>query len=433
VNKPEASPLRLARPAVDGDGAALGAVSTPGNRVEGVPPPHGGRLTARLAGPEERERWLDQVPVLNSVTLSARETADIECMAVGAFSPLEGFLGKADYESVVAGMRLANGLVWSLPVTLAATADEVLVLKKGGDVVLRDLQGEALAILHLEEIYAYDREQEAESVFRSSDPAHPGVAALAAQGEWLLVLRLPRGRPFVEYRLTPREMRRAIADRAWRAVAGFAARDPINRAHEYLTKCALEQVDGLLVHALVGETPDGDLPAEVRMKAYDVLLGGYYPPERVLLGVFPAALRGAGPREAIFHALCHKNYGCSHFIVTRDHAGMGSQAGTVDAQDAFGEFTAEELGITPLFFEYAFWCNACGSMATIKTCPHGPADRITWSGPEVRRRLAAGGSLPEEFTRPEVAAVLRAALAESTTGARGSHGQGGGTSDAAIR
>jgi sulfate adenylyltransferase len=421
VNKPETSPLRLASPAYDPGRFAEAPPPPDGAGRRESPaeigrPPHGGRLTARLAAPDERDRWLDQVPVLNSVTLTAREVADIECLAVGAFSPLEGFMGRADYESVVADMRLASGLAWSLPVTLAATAEEVLVLKQGGDVVLRDPQGEPLAILHLDEIYAYDREEEAEGVFRTSEAAHPGVAALLAQGEWLLggkvtVLRLPRGRPFVAHRLTPREVRRAVADRGLRTVVGFQTRNPIHRAHEYITKCALEQVDGLLLHPLVGETKGDDIPADIRMQAYEALMKGYYPEDRVLLSVFVAAMRYAGPREAVFHALCRKNYGCTHFIVGRDHAGVGSYYGTFDAQDIFGEFTKEELGITPMFFDHSFWCTACGAMATAKTCPHGPADRVALSGTEVRRRLSSGEPLPPEFTRPEVAEVLRAAYA----------------------
>lgn len=355
--------------------------------------------------------------MLNSVTLTAREVADIECLAVGAFSPLEGFMGKADYRSVVADLRLANGLVWSLPVTLTATADEVLQLKRGGDVVLRDPHGEALAILHLEDIYAYDREEEAESVFRTSDAAHPGVAALLTQGEWLLggkvtVLRLPRGRPFVSYRLTPREVRRAMADRGWRTVVGFQTRHPIYRPHEYLTKCALEQVDGLLLHPVAGEPTDAGFPTDVCLQAYEALIAGYYPHDRVLLSLFVAALRYAGPREAIFDALCRKNYGCTHFLVGRDHAGVGNYYGTFDAQDIFGEFTADELGIEPMFFDQSFWCLVCGGMATAKTCPHGPDARVLLSGAEVRRRLSSGEPLPLEFSRPEVADVLRGAFTD---------------------
>jgi sulfate adenylyltransferase len=392
----------------------LEIAATPGPRVglEPGPAPHGGVLTPRLSSPEERDRWLEAAPQLPSVALTAREVSDLECLAVGAFSPLEGFIGQKDYESVVAEMRLSSGLVWSLPVTLAATAEEALRIRSADNLVLRDPAGEPLAILHLEEVFAYDREEEAERVFRTSDPAHPGVTALLDQGEWLLggkvsVLRLPRRRAFVQYRLTPHETRRAIADRGWRTVVGFQTRNPIHRAHEYLTKCGLEVADGLLLHPLVGETKQGDVPAEARMRAYQALLAHYYSQERVLLAVFPAAMRYAGPREAIFHAVCRKNYGCTHFIVGRDHAGVSNYYGSFDAHDIFGEFTEEELGILPLFFDHAFWCRRCGQMATTKTCPHGESERVSLSGTEVRRRLAEGEEIPEEFSRPEVAAVLR--------------------------
>src|SRR5207244_796030 len=314
VNKPETA-LRLAHAPEEllpPDPAEASHTHLPG------PPPHGGRLTSRLAHPDERDRWLDQVPHLPSVILTPREVADIECLAVGAFSPLEGCLGKSDHESGLA-------------------------LRRAGGVVRRGPLGGPLAVLHLEEVFAYDREEEAEGVFRTSDPAHPGVAALLAQGEWLLggrvtVLRLPRGRPFVSYRLTPREVRLAVADRGWRTVVGFQTRNPIHRAHEYLTKCALEQVDGLLLHPLVGERKGHDIPDDFRVQAYEVLMEGYYPKDRVLLSVFVAAMRYAGPREALFHAICRKNYGCTHFIVGRDHAGVGNFYGTFDAQDLLREF-----------------------------------------------------------------------------------------------
>lgn len=387
-------------------------IATPGLDSEVLATPHGGRLTPRVVSPEERERWLEAVPALPSVGLNAREISDIECLAVGAFSPLEGFMSKADYTSVVVEMRLDSGLPWGIPVTLSATTDEALSLRRAAAVVLRDRDGEPLAILHLEEVFAYDREEEAELVFRTSDLAHPGVAALVEQGEWLLggrvsVLRLPRARPFVRYRLTPHETRVAIAERGWRQVVGFQTRNPVHRAHEYLTKCALETVDGLLLHPLVGETKGDDIPADARMRAYESLLGRFYPENRVLLAVFPAAMRYAGPREAVFHAVVRKNYGCTHFIVGRDHAGVGDYYGSFDAHDIFREFEPEEIGITPLFFDHAFWCAACGQTATGKTCPHGPAERIALSGTEVRRRLSRDEEIPEEFSRREVIEALK--------------------------
>jgi sulfate adenylyltransferase len=312
-------------------------------------------------------------------------------------------------------MRLASGLAWTLPVTLAATADEVITLREGGDVVLRDPQGEPLAILHLEEIYAYDREEEAEGVFRTSDPAHPGVATLLTQGEWLLggpvtVLRLPRGRPFVSYRLTPREVRVAIADRGWRSVVGFQTRNPIHRAHEYLCKVAQEIVDGLMIHPLVGETKPGDIPAAVRMECYKALIEKYFAKDRTLLSVMPAAMRYAGPKEAILHAIVRKNYGCTHFIVGRDHAGVGNYYGSYDAQQIFDTLEPDPgnggLGMTIFKFEHTAWSKLAGGMVSPKTFPKIEGDQINLSGTQVRDMLARGERPPVEFSRPEVADVL---------------------------
>jgi sulfate adenylyltransferase len=361
--------------------------------------PHGGRL---LECTGERPEGVEG---LERLTLTPRELSDLDMLASGALSPLEGFMGRADYERVLEEMHLQNGLPWALPVCLAVER------APGGDrVALADESGLPLAVLEVEDAYSYERELEAERCFRTTDDAHPGVARLYAQHSLYLAGRVTVfervAPPYPQLALDPSETRRTFAERGWKRVVGFQTRNPIHRAHEYLTKGALETVDGLLIHPLVGETKADDVPAEVRIDCYRVLLDGYYPADRVVLSAFPAAMRYAGPREAIWHAICRKNYGCSHFIVGRDHAGVGSYYGTYDAQLIFDEFESHELDIEPMFFEHSFWCRVCGQMATPKTCPHGDEDHVALSGTKVRELLAAGELPPAEFSRPEVAEVL---------------------------
>jgi sulfate adenylyltransferase len=361
--------------------------------------PHGGRLVDRTG---ERP---DGVEKLEVVTLTSREVSDLDMLASGALSPLEGFMGRDDYERVVEEMHLTSGLPWALPVCLAVDGAPL-----GDRVALADESGRLLAVLDVEEAYAYEREREAEKCFRTTDAAHPGVARLYAQKSLYLAGRVTvfeRPEPsFPELAMDPRETRAAMAERGWRRVVGFQTRNPIHRAHEYLTKVALETVDGLLIHPLVGDTKSDDVPAATRVECYRVLVDNYYPSERVLVSAFPAAMRYAGPREAIWHAICRKNYGCSHFIVGRDHAGVGTYYGTYDAQLIFDEFEPHELDIEPMFFEHSFWCTACGSMASAKTCPHPSEQHVFLSGTKVREMLGAGELPPEEFSRPEVAEVL---------------------------
>jgi len=375
-------------------------------------PPHGGNLMDRVLRGSLREAAREKAQNLPKIALSRTNLADLEMIAVGAYSPLTGFLRREDYEQVVAEMRLSSGLVWPIPVTLAVDETMARSLREGQEIAL--CEGERpLAIMLIDEIYPYDKRQEAWEVYRTTEEAHPGVARLYAQGDylvggdfWLFDWPTATATEFPDLRYTPAQTRRMFAERGWRRVVGFQTRNPIHRAHEYIQKTALEVVDGLFLHPLVGETKKDDIPAEVRIASYRVVLETYYPRERVLLGVFPAAMRYAGPREAIMHALVRKNYGCTHFIVGRDHAGVGNYYGTYDAQRIFDEFPPEDIGITPLFFEHAFYCRECGAVVTAKTCPHGKEAWLYLSGTQVRAMLARGEAPPPEFTRPEVSQVL---------------------------
>ncbi len=376
------------------------------------PSPHGGYLIERVL-PEEEAQAYTHLP---AIVLSARSYADLELIATGVYSPLDGFMGQADYQSVVEHMRLQNGLPWSLPITLGVRTEEAKALQGKVRLVW---QGRNVGLLQIEEKYIPDRHKEALEVYRTTDPAHPGVAALLQQGEvnlagpvWLF--GLSRG-AFPEHHYTPSETRRLFAQRGWQTVVGFQTRNPIHRAHEYLHKVALEQVDGLFLNPLVGSTKEDDVPASVRMQAYQVLLENYYPRERVLLGVYPAAMRYAGPREAILHAISRKNYGCTHFIVGRDHAGVGSYYGPYEAQEIFSAFRPEEIGIHILKFEHTYYCTRCASIVSPRTCPHPPLHHLVLSGTKVRTLLRQGAPLPSEFTRPEVAEVLRQAYQEVET------------------
>ena len=344
---------------------------------------------------------------MRRLRLTRCQTADFELLANGGFAPLTGFQGEAEWEAVLDTMRLPSGEPWPIPITLAAQEGEV-----GEALELVGYEGTRLGTLTVEEVYERDLRREAELVYRTTDEAHPGVHALYAEGPHTLAgpisaEALPDHIPAVApYVLTPAEARQEFAERGWRTVVGFQTRNPIHRAHEYITKSALEGVDGLFIHPIVGETKADDIPAETRMRCYEVLIERYYPADRVVLGVNPAAMRYAGPREAVFHALVRRNYGCTHFIVGRDHAGVGTYYGPYDGQLIFDEFDPGELGIEPLMFEHAFYCRLTDQMATPKTSPAGPDERVYLSGTQVREMLARGERLPEEFTRPEVADVL---------------------------
>ncbi len=372
--------------------------------------PHGGRLVARqVEGPEAAEQaaGLSGHPVIQ---LNEREACDLEMLGSGAFSPLEGFMDRAQYEGVIEDMHLPDGPVWPLPVTLSSKQDTDS-LSPGCRAALRDPSGRIAGSMVVGEVFEADLEREARLCLGTADVAHPGVAYLRGlSGSYIsgsiTSFRNRSAEPFADRKLDPRETRVLFKARGLETVTAFQTRNPVHRAHEYIQKCAMEVTDGLLLHPLVGLTKDDDIPADVRMKCYDALLSNYFPASRVVLSVFPAAMRYAGPREAVFHALIRKNYGCTHFIVGRDHAGVGSYYGTYDAQLIFDRFTPGEIGIEPLRFEHSFFCRRCDGMATTKTCPHSPDNHIVLSGKKVREMLSLGEVPPIEFSRPEVASIL---------------------------
>ncbi|MCW2926248.1 MAG: sat [Thermoleophilia bacterium] len=367
--------------------------------------PHGGTLVDRVVTGAEGEALRQHAGSLPLVTLTDTQAADLEMIAVGAMSPIEGFLGKSDYEAVLTSSRLASGAVWSLPITLRVHEDVA-----GSEVALASPDGQLLGVMDVTERYEGDKHREAELVYGTTEEAHPGVAILYAQGDTILAgpIRVFDFQPnlFGEHLLTPAQTRAQFEANGWSTVVGFQTRNPVHRAHEYILKSSMEIVDGLLLHPLVGRTKDGDIPADVRFRCYEVLIENYFPTDRVQLGAYPAAMRYAGPREAVFHAMTRKNYGCSHFIVGRDHAGVGSYYSTYEAQEFFERFTAEELGMTILKYEHSFFCTRCEGMGSAKTCPHGSEDHVFLSGTKVREMLGEGVKPPVQFSRPEVAQVL---------------------------
>lgn len=373
-------------------------------------PPHGGTLVWLVKEGAEAEELSKKALSLPQLLLTQQEAYDLEMMATGVYSPLRGFMGQKDYESVLSDKRLASGLPWTIPITLAVSLAQASELKEGREILLCTSSNHPLGILWLEEKFPLDKKKEAREVFGTEDLNHPGVANLFKRGEFLLagpVCMFPRlSSDFPAFRMDPRDTRALFGQKGWKRVVGFQTRNPIHRAHEYILKCALEISDGIFLNPLVGETKKDDIPARLRMKSYEVLLKNYFPADRLVLAVLPVSMRYAGPREAIFHAIIRKNFGCTHFIVGRDHAGVGNYYGPFEAHRIFEEFEPSEIGIQSLFFDNAFYCYRCQSMATTKTCPHGEKDHLNLTGTKVRSMLSGGEKPPPEFSRPEVVEVL---------------------------
>lgn len=378
-----------------------------------IVPPHGGKLNPLILEGEELESQREKAKSMPSIRMTSRETSDLIMLAVGAFSPLAGFMLEKDYHSSVKEMRLDNGTLWPIPITLSVSREEADALPIGSEAALYDDEtSELMGILTVKEKYEYNKEDEAKHVFRTADEKHPGVAKVYAQKDIYLggpVRALSEG-PYPDLYLNhygrPAETRKIFQEKGWTTVAAFQTRNPIHRSHEYCTKIAMEVTDGILIHPLVGKLKPGDIPAHIRMKCYEILLEKYYPQDRVVLKVYPMEMRYGGPREAVLHAIFRQNYGCSHLIIGRDHAGVGDYYGPFDAQEIFDDLAENDLHINPLKIDWTFWCHKCDGMASMKTCPHSPEHRVLISGTKVREMLAKGEMPPKEFSRPEVAEIL---------------------------
>ncbi|MFQ6105197.1 MAG: sulfate adenylyltransferase [Candidatus Glassbacteria bacterium] len=383
------------------------------NRMSHLVPPHGGKLLPKLLTGERLEEERKRAGTMKKVMMTSRETSDLVMMAMGAFSPLDGFMGREDYQRVVFEMHLSDGTMWPIPITLSVSEEKAKGIKPGDELALIDREsGELMGSMKVEDTYGYDKIEEARNVFGTDDTAHPGVAKVMEQGEVLIggpVMAFSEGkypREFGDYYARPEETRRIFEEKGWRTVSAFQVRNPIHRSHEYCTKIAMEVTDGLFIHPLVGKLKEGDIPADVRMRCYEVLIDNYYPKERVVLKVYPMEMRYGGPREALLHAIFRQNFGCSHLIVGRDHAGVGDYYGPFDAQNIFDELPEGDLHIKPLKIDWTFFCYKCQSMASMKTCPHTAEDRCIISGTKLRRMLAEGEMPPLEFSRPEILEIL---------------------------
>jgi sulfate adenylyltransferase len=382
------------------------------NSMSGLIPPHGGRLQPLLVDVDEREEMLFEARSLVGITLSSRETSDLIMLGMGAFSPLRGFLCREDYQNVVSGMRLRNGRLWPIPITISVSKEKAAGIKEGQKIALLSSDdSDIMATLLVEEKYTYDKMAEAQQVFGTDDTEHPGVKGIYEQGDVYLggpVKVLSEGgypESFPEF-ARPLETRALFNEKGWTTIAAFQTRNPLHRSHEYLTKIALELCNGLLIHPIIGKLKSGDIPAELRMECYRVLMDKYYPDDRVVLKAYPMEMRYGGPKEALLHAIIRQNFGCSHLIIGRDHAGVDNYYGPYDAQQIFDQLNPDDLSIQPLKMDNTFWCWKCNSMASPRTCPHGDEDHLLISGTKLREMLSRGERPPEEFSRKEVVDIL---------------------------
>jgi sulfate adenylyltransferase len=374
--------------------------------------PHGGKLVSKIAPEAEKPGLEEKARGLFKLKISDRYVSDCEMIAIGGFSPLEGFMTKTEAESVINNLQMPDGTLWSIPVVLPVSEEIAAGINLIDEIALFDKNDRLIAVMLVKDKFSLDLNNYSEKIYKAADADHPGVKVLHESGNFFIggeILRLIN-RPLREsiaekYFRDPAEIREIIKNRGWKKVVAFQTRNPIHRAHEYLIKCALESVDGVLIHPLVGETKQDDIPAATRMKCYEALIEGYFNPQRTLLSVLPAAMRYAGPREAIHHLIIRQNYGCTHMIIGRDHAGVGNYYGSYEAQELV-DTIADKLLITPLKFENSFFCKKCENLASQKTCPHPAEEHLNLSGTAVRNMLKAGELLPKQFSRPEVAQIL---------------------------
>jgi len=377
-------------------------------------PPHGGKLTSILLKDEELDKATQRARDLPKVRMTSRETSDLIMIGIGAFSPVDGFMGREDWKGICEQFTMATGIFWPIPITLSVSKDDASGIKEGAEVALIDEEsGELIGSMRIEQRYTIDKGYECKQIFRTQDPKHPGVAKVMAQGE-INIAGPVRVFGELNYRdrfpglyARPEETRAIFEERGWQTIAALQLRNPMHRSHEYIAKIALEVSDGLFVHQLVGKLKEGDIPPEVRVRCVQVVIDHYFPKERVVTKVYPMEMRYAGPREALLHAVFRQNYGASHMIIGRDHAGVGDYYGPFDAQKIFYEIPEDALAIKMLPIDWTFYCYRCKGMASFKTCPHGRDDHLLLSGTLLRTMLTEGDPVPEEFSRPEVLAILR--------------------------